>query len=66
MTERNAVAVAAFIHGSLVGTVMRPDFPVLVDRVDQHADTDGRYLPYFDIITKSGVRVRVSLEVIDG
>lgn len=73
-------AVAAFIQGAFAGSVLSPDFPVLVDTVDNpgiksapntvggltvavERDEDGNYQNWFTITTRSGVKVRVTVEL---
>lgn len=56
-------AVAAFIHGYLAMLVSQEGVPGLTEvNIEQPTDGKGEYLPYFVIITESGLRVRVSVE----
>lgn len=67
LTPTDENATRAFVQGMLCAEMMKqrdPTTQVLkVDTVEQVLDTEGNYLPYFTVVTRSGARIRVSVEV---
>lgn len=55
----DAQAVAAFVHGNLLMHSLEGIAGLKVADVSQEADEHGTYLPWFTVITASGIRVRV-------
>ena len=55
-----AHAVAAYLQGALAMTCTS-GVGLKVARVEQWRDEGGDYLPFFDVVTESGVRVRVAV-----
>lgn len=58
--------VRALIQGLLAGTMaqfMRTPTVVNIEDVEIPQDADGNYLHHFTVVTKSGLRFRVSVDV---
>ncbi len=55
--------VRALLQSALVGCVGRRDFPLFAPKLEQETDEEGNYLPYFTVVTFSGHRLRVTVEV---
>lgn len=54
----------AMMQGALVGSVLTmqaSQFPLRVMAVEQNADDEGTYLPYFDVVFYSGAHVRITV-----
>jgi len=47
------------LQGALAGVLLREDFPVVVDDVEQQTDSDGMYTDELTAVTRSGIRIRV-------
>lgn len=79
VSEDSDAAVAAFIQGALASCVMRSDFPVYIEELDNPSfkvapntmggitvaverDENGDYQHWFTITTRSGAKVRVTVE----
>ncbi len=59
----DAKAIAAFIQGGLAMMCMTGvNGGLAVAKVEQWRDGDGNYLPWFDVVTDSGIRVRVTVD----
>ena len=53
-------AIAAFLQGSLLMHAYHDGIPGLaVSDVQQGAGPDGTYLPWFTVVTATGIRIRV-------
>lgn len=58
----DAQAIAALLQGGLsMAALGGINGQLNVAEVRQGSDGQGRYLPFFDVVTASGFRVRVSL-----
>lgn len=59
----------AFLQGALHGLLLKGkeegDFLLKVREIVQEMDDNGVYLPYFTVVTFSGTRIRVTVEVED-
>lgn len=55
-------AIAAMLQGGLsMAALSGINGHLDVAEVRQRSDSEGNYLPFFDVVTRSGFRVRVSL-----
>lgn len=62
--DADSKKVRAFIQGGLLGFANGPLKGIVhIADVEQDLDVDGEYLHHFTIITKSGRRFRVNVEV---
>jgi hypothetical protein len=67
--EAEEGGIRAILQGAMYmqASLDRPTPPlrdlVKIQEVEQLTDVDGDYLPYFTIVTGSGIRIRVTLEV---
>lgn len=60
--EQETQDVARFIQGALAMVCHAGvNGHLAVDRVEQGTDSEGIYLPYFDVVTASGYKVRVAV-----
>ena len=67
MTDPMKAQVRAFLHGLISGWLHSgaQEYIKIVD-LDQQVNSDGSYHHYTDVTTESGVRLRVSVEVLEG
>lgn len=52
----------AMLVGSLMGTCLRPEFPLKVTKVEPEYDGEGNYLNTFVVELFSGRKLRVTVE----
>jgi hypothetical protein len=60
--QADADGVRAFIQGILAGGMARSSL-VKIDSIETPLDEQGDYLHYFVVVTQSGIRVRVNVEL---
>lgn len=60
--EAEKQSVRAFAQGMLAGGAARQSM-LKVAEVETPRDENGDYLPYFVIVTQSGIRLKVTVEV---
>jgi len=55
--------LAKLVQGMFIGQVMKEDYPIYVRDVEQETNDQGEYLNSFVIVTRSGLRIRVTVEL---
>lgn len=55
--------LATMVLGMMAGAVLLPEFPVWVEKVEEHRGEDGQ-VEWFDLVTRSGLRLRTTVEVV--
>lgn len=55
-------SIAAFLQGRLMmDCSLGLDGALAIDHVEQGTASNGDYLPYFDVVTQTGLKVRVAV-----